>query len=181
MDKLEVEFLLKVYSPAITKIIKDNVKFYRFSETIKWHFCCLEDISIFANCDRKTKNISINLNAVYDSYLNNDKNTIEYFILHEIRHIFQNLMIKDYIKGKYIPIESEIVKKWKYESENYITSCNSEGNENSKYFMQDCEMDAYAFSLAVMKYKYDDISSLYVPPIYGIEFYKIVDSWIKTF
>jgi len=45
---------------------------------------------------------------------------------------------------------------------------------NDDYFKQDIEMDAYAFALAVMQYKYGTID-LYIPPIYGKEFYEIVD------
>ena len=46
---------------------------------------------------------------------------------------------------------------------------------------EDSEMDAFAFSLAVMKYKYKDVSTLFVPKCYGAEFFEIVDSWINTF
>ena len=75
----------------------------------------------------------------------------------------------------------EFVKKWKYEGDHYIASCDNDGNENQAYFLQDSEMDAYAYSYAIMKYKYNDVSKLYVPPIYDEKFYEIVDMWIKTF
>ena len=42
-------------------------------------------------------------------------------------------------------------------------------------------MDAYAFSFAVMKYKYGDVSNLFIPSSYGSEFYDIVNKWIELF
>ena len=100
--------------------------------------------------------------------------------MHEIRHLFQNELIVDYRNGKEGPICKEIIEKWIYESEHYIKASDSEGNENPSYFLQDLEMDAYAFSYAVMKHKYGNLN-LYVPPIYDDEFDNIVKDWIATF
>lgn len=54
-------------------------------------------------------------------------------------------------------------------------------NTETSYFMQDVEFDAYAFSLAVMKYKYHDTSDLYVPSLYGEDFYNVVNKWVDVF
>ena len=44
-------------------------------------------------------------------------------------------------------------------------------------------MDAYAFSLAVMKYKYDEkrIKHLYIPHQFGDDFWNKVNCWAKYF
>ena len=181
MKKEEFELLCKSYSPHIKRIIETNAKFYRYSETIKWGFGYDEDESIMAVCNRETNIITVNLKSVMISYNRDELRTVEYYLLHEIRHAFQHLIIKDYQAGIEIPIDEDIVEKWIFEGEHYIKSLDENGKENVNYFLQDSELDAYAFSLAVMKYKYKDVSNLYIPDIYGTDFYSIVDSWIETF
>ena len=89
--------------------------------------------------------------------------------------------MSDYKAGRDTSINPEIIKKWIDENENYIGVLNDDGSENPKYFKQDMEFDAYAFSYAVMKYKYGEISYLYKPNAYGEEFDKTVEDWCKTF
>lgn len=177
---MEFDLLCKEYAPIIKDLINKNVAFYRFKETIKWCFGLDEDISIVGSCNRKTDVITINLNAVIKAYIDKDLKTIEYFLLHEIRHVYQHLIIKDYESGLDIPIDKSIVEKWIYEGKNYTSAKDKEGNINTNYFLQDSEMDAYAFTYSVMKYKYGNID-VYIPPMYGSEFYSIVDEWIKAF
>ena len=181
MDKMDFDSLSKTFSPIIEKLITDNVRFFRFKETIKWCFEDDDDISIMAACNRKTNVISLNINSVVYSFNKGDLKTIEYYLLHEIRHVFQHLVINDYKKGLEIPIEEDIVKKWIFESENYVKSLDSNGNENPKYFLQDSEMDAYAYSYAVMKYKYINVDYLWVYKKYGDKFWNLVNDWIETF
>ncbi len=180
MEKEEFERLRKKYEPIVTDMIRSNSCFYRSSKMIKWRFDCDDNEAIIATYDRKNDLVSINLKSIARADSGSDLKIIEYFLLHEIRHLFQNELIVDYRNGKEGPICKEIIEKWIYESENYIKASDSEGNENSNYFLQDLEMDAYAFSYAVMKYKYGDLN-LYVPPIYGDEFNNIVNDWIASF
>ena len=181
MDKIEFVIYSKSFAPMITKIINDNVRFYRFNETIKWRFGYDEDIRIMAGCNRNSNLITINLKSIMEAYYAKDNLTIEYFLLHEIRHAFQNSIIANYKEGKEIPIDEEIVKSWIKEGQNYIKSCDEDGKENEQYFLQDSELDAYAFSFAVMKYKYKDVSNLFLPKVYGDNFFEIVTFWIETF
>lgn len=173
MEKEEFYLQWKAFTPVIKKIIEGNVRFYRYRETIKWTFDYDEDASIMATCNRKTNVITVNLKSVIISYNLDDLKNVEYYLLHEIRHVFQHSIIKDYKDGLDIPIDDEIVKKWINEGNNYIKPHDENGNENPKYFLQDSEMDAYAFSYSVMKYKYKNTSNLYVPPVYGNDFYDI--------
>lgn len=181
IEKEEFEMLSKAYAPIVAHIINGNVNFYRFNETIRWCFAYDENISIMASCNKNTNVVSINLKSFMNYYFNKDLKTIEYYLLHEIRHAFQHSIIADYKNGVDIPIDSSIVEKWISEGESYVTALDNNGNENKAYFLQDCEMDAYAFSYAVMKYKYGDVSELYVPNVYGNDFYKVVDDWVKAF
>lgn len=170
----------KLFSPMIKEIIDSNVKFYGFKETIRWCFVEETDISIFATCGNDNI-IRINLLSVIDSYSAGDIRQIEYFLLHEIRHTFQNIMINDFKSGKMTAVDSELIKIWIIEKEKYQLAVDDSGNENLDYFKQDIEMDAYAFSLAVMKYKYNDVSNLFIPSLYGSEFNDIVNKWIEMF
>ena len=99
MNKKEFNNLSKLYSPLITRIINDNVRFYRFKKTIKWCFVYKEELSLMAETDRKTNIISFNLNAINYSYLTDHIMDIEYYALHEIRRVFQHLIISSNISG----------------------------------------------------------------------------------
>lgn len=181
MTEEEFDKLSNLYSPLITKIINSNARFYGFNEKIRWCFTFKKEKSIMAETDRKTNIISFNINAINYSYLTGHVMDVEYYALHEIRHIFQHIVIKDYEEGKDIPIPKEIVEKWIKEQNNYVPSLDENGNENKGYFLQDIEMDAFAFSYAVMKYKYKNIDYLYVPPLYEKEFEEMVDEWLTCF
>lgn len=181
MKKEEFELQCKSFTPIIKELIDSNVRFYRYNETIKWKFGYDEDASIMAVCDRKTNVITLNLKSVIISYNSDGLRNVEYYLLHEIRHTFQHSIIKDYKEGLEIPIDKSFVEKWIYEGEHYVKSCDEHGNENPEYFLQDSEMDAYAYSLAVMKYKYINVSDLYIPEVYGKEFNEMVDSWLEAF
>ncbi|MDY3903817.1 MAG: hypothetical protein SO007_01320 [Candidatus Enteromonas sp.] len=180
MEKEEFGRLRKKYEPIITGIIRSNSCFYRSNKMITWRFGYDDNEAIIATYDRANDLISVNMKSFIRAYSENDLKTVEYFLLHEIRHLFQKELIVDYRNGKEGPICKEIIEKWIYESEHYIKASDSEGNENPNYFLQDLEMDAYAFSYAVMKYKYGDLN-LYTPPIYGDKFNNIVNDWIASF
>ena len=64
MDKWLFEALSIKYAHFITSLINDNVKFFRFRETIKWQFGFNERIAIFAWCNRITNILTINIASV---------------------------------------------------------------------------------------------------------------------
>ena len=181
---MDIEFLQELqnrYAPIISNLIASNINFYRFKKTIKWQFYYDERVSIFGYYSDKTDILSVNICFVDFAFKRQEPLQIEYFLLHEIRHVFQFLEISDFKEGKETCIDSEIIKKWISENENYCAALNEDGNENPAYFKQDMEFDAYAYSYAVMKYKYGDISYLYKPTRYGDEFDETVENWCKTF
>ena len=76
----------------------------------------------------------------------------------------------------------ELAREWSEEENNYAMALDKDGNENAEYFAQDMEMDAFAYSYAVMKYKYGEVEYLYIPKAYiNVEFDKIVAEWQETF
>ena len=89
--------------------------------------------------------------------------------------------MKEYKDNINKDISPYLIEKWIYEGEHYIKSLDKNGNENPKYFEQASELDAYAFSYALMKHKYKDADSLYVPKYYGNEFHSIVNDWLVYF
>ena len=111
------EILRVKYTPLITSIINDNVKYFRFRETIKWQFGFDEQIAIFACCDRKTKILIINIAAVDYAIRINEPLQIEYFVLHEIRHIYQYMEIDDCINSSSDCNNPELAQKWAKELE----------------------------------------------------------------
>ena len=182
MNQELFDLMQQMYSPLIRDIINSNVRFYRTNQTIKWQFGYDDRVSIFACCNRQTNILTVNIKAVDSAYRENEPLQIEYFLLHEIRHIYQHLEIEDFRKNPSKCCNSELAKKWAEEEKSYITALDSNGGENEGYFTQDMEMYAYAYAFAVMKYKYGEIKYLYVPDAYkNGEFNNIVGEWIEAF
>lgn len=182
IEKELFELLRQQYSPVISYIINSNVRFYRTNQTIQWRFDYDERVAIFACCDKKTNIVTVNIAAVDFSFQQNEPLHIEYFLLHEIRHIYQHLEIEDYRNDPTKCNNAELAKKWSEEEDNYVTALNKEGKENTDYFLQDMEMDAFAYAYAVMKYKYGEVKYLYLPEVYhNDEFDKIVNEWQVAF
>ena len=87
IDKETFDYLQNIYAPVISNIINSNVRFYRTNQTIKWQFGFDERVAIFAACDRKTNILTVNIASVDFSFKRKEPLHIEYFLLHEIRHI----------------------------------------------------------------------------------------------
>ncbi len=183
MDKEYFEILRKHYAPMIEKIINSNVDFYRTNQTIRWNFGHDKRCEIFGACDRKTNVITLNIESVHSAIQQNEPLQIEYFLLHEIRHIYQRLEIEDFKQNPAKCNNADLARKWSEEEANYIAALNKDDKENAGYFQQDMELDAYAYAFAVMKYKYGEIPYLYVPKAYEGEskFSQIVCEWLQAF
>lgn len=70
-----------------------------------------------------------------------------------MRHVYQHIEIEKY-KTHSNECSSKYIERWIQEGNSYIQSLDGNGNENIDYFKQDCELDAYVFSYALMHYKY---------------------------
>ena len=186
MEKETLNKLSEQYSPLIKWLIESNQIYTNIHTPIKWMFGWDENLAITAAVDRKTNILSVNVLFVDDAYKNNRIFEIEYFLLHEMRHIYQHNQIELY-KNNEQTIDPKYIELWIKEGQNYVKSLDKNGNENIEYFKQDCELDAYAFSYAIMHHKYQGIydSTLWLPDIYKnelkAEFDSAVDDFLKSF
>ena len=182
MNKKNFEVLSDKYRKPIINIIDSDVKYTNIDETIKWTFGWDNDPAITATVNRKTNVLSINVVFVDRSYNDNRLFDLEYFLLHEMRHVYQNIQIKKYKENNH-ELDSHYIEKWIKEGDCYIKSVDQAGHVNDDYFRQDCELDAYAFSYAVMKYKYngryDD--ELFIPEIYKSELKEEYETAVEDF
>ena len=139
------------YTPIIEKLLAENEKFYQFPGKTEWRFVQNKDRAIIAYCD---KYLVININIVAIEYMEEVKQPLilEYYILHEIRHKYQRMCVRN---NEPIPP----VGKWRYEFENYVNMNQS----IDAYYSQSIEFDAFAFSYAVMLYKYGKIDYINPP------------------
>ena len=182
IDEQKFNSLVLKYSPIIKSIIDSNVKYYRTNQVIKWKFGYDDRVAMVALCDKKNNVITLNIASVDFSFSINEPLQIEYFLLHEIRHIYQYLEIQTYIQEPSKCNNYELAKKWFEESNNYAPPVDKKNNENILYYKQDMEMDAFAYSYAVMLYKYGKINYLEIPKVYqNEEFESIVNSWLNVF
>jgi len=172
LEKLKIE-----YEPIIKGIINDNVKFYQFTQEVKWQYIYNEDFSLIASCDNNLV-VNINISAIAFMQKVHQPLMLEFFILHEIRHLFQRLFIlqyhskpNDYNYGKAV--------QWLAEFNHYV----SLNEDRNRYYYQSIEFDAYAFSYAVMLYKYGKVDYIVAPTIYDNDevFYSVVDRFISHF
>ena len=150
---------------------------------IKWCFGYDDNPKITAVVNRKTNTISVNILFVDEAYTYNRIYEIEYFLLHEMGHIYQHLQIEKYKNKGITVVDPKYVELWTKEGNDYIKSLDKDGNENIEYFKQDCELDAYAFSFAVMHLKYKGIydSKLLIPEIYKKELKEEFASAVNEF
>ena len=89
MDESELKLLSTSYAPIIKSLIEKDAKFFMFKETIKRGCNYGEESEVMAAVGNDNI-VHINLFSVMNYYLSGDLYTIEYFLLHEIRHIFQH-------------------------------------------------------------------------------------------
>lgn len=180
MDGSTLNKLSHKYKDYINHFFIENAKYRNFNETIHWCFCYNEDLSISATTNRKINLILINYKWFIYCYSNKKDYEIEYFLIHETRHIFQHLIIKDFNNSVETEIPEEIIKKWIMEGENYIRVKDDNGEVNNNYFRQDVELDAFAYSFALMSFKYKGKydSLLYVDDIYKNELKDVFDGLV---
>lgn len=178
----QIKQLTAKYSPLVKWLFESNQICTNIDETIRWCLVWDDNTAITAAVNRTTNVISVNLAFINEAYNSNKIYDIEHFLLHEMRHVYQHIQIKKY-ESKENTVGEEYIKQWIKESNSYIPSIDKEGKENVGYSKQDCELDAYAFSFAIMHIKYHDMydSLLYMPEIYKNELKEEFDSALKDF
>lgn len=169
---LEIKF-----KPIIQKLLDDNKKFYGFENQINWSFFVNKDIGLIATNNSKLE-LKVNIVAVDFAYKNKEPLMIEFFILHEIRHIYQRFFANLLNAGNCPNIELATI--YKNEFANY---CNIYQNREV-YYSQQIEFEAFVFSYSVIKYKYGNVDYIQYPSFYdeqNVDINKYVNNWLKIF
>lgn len=167
---------IEKYKPFIQKIIDSNVNFYGFENKIEWEFFENNNIACvgIAKADLK---LYININSVIHAIEINEPLQIEYFILHEIRHIYQRRYVIMYKTDQIHCPNPELAKTYDYEFRNYIKP-----DKLDQYYMQQIEFEAFLFSYSVMLYKYGNINYIQLPKyLESLGVQKYINSWISIF
>lgn len=182
ISKAQIKQLTTKYSPLVKWLFESNQIYTNIDETIRWFLVWDDNTAITAAVNRKTNIIRVNLAFINEAYNSNRIYDIEHFLLHEMRHVYQHIQIKK-SENKENTVGDKYIERWIKEGSSYISSVDKEGKENIDYFKQDCELDAYAFSFAIMHIKYHGMydSLLYMPEIYKNELKEEFDSAVKDF
>jgi len=106
------------------------------------------------NSDERTINAVFNpelyVIAFNENWLDTVENNLEVMVtcFHESRHAFQYNVINGLYKGEDI-IDLDIIKQWKQEFKSYHSGSGAP-SKDSKYLVQDIEIDAIAFAHKMM-------------------------------
>ena len=179
-DNQSVEMLMYQYTPVIDFIIVSNERFYGITDPIKWKFTFNESLALAAHYEKNEKGIVINIAFVDFAFFQREPYQVEFFILHEIRHWYQDSEMDKYKTDPTKCDNPVLAEQWLKETDNYVKP--SVGEKNANYYAQDMEEDAYAFAYAVVSYKYGKGLPHLVPRAYENEaFFKRVDTLIEQF
>lgn len=171
----------------MTEIIEKNRRYYPvelLQKKIKWCFVYDANLGNFAHYSGTKDLIYLNILSVADALENGEGANIEFFLLHEIRHMYQNLAIDKYKKEGKCLLGEEYINRWIKEKKKYLRATDEKGNLNLNHFKQDIEKDAYAFACGVLYDKYNSLPDyLFIKreKIYNQEFYNIVEGWAECF
>ena len=177
------EELVKKYTPDIKKIMYDSQRFFRFGQGVRWKFDFTENPGYVASYNRNEDGIHVNIRSVHLANERKEPLSIEFYLLHELRHRFQWLVVRTSDRGGEVGAYSEEAKVWKKEWADYKKPVSRDEKSLAEYFKQSLEVDAYIYAYAVMQYKYGDVSYLKacVPTCYGKDFYEKADEWCQRF
>ena len=172
------EQLKSKYAPIVQQIIDNNSIYYRFEAPVRWEF--FEDQHV-ANT-AYTNNAGIKINILYVDFAYTVKKEplqVEYFILHEIRHLFQKISVLSCTQQN-APM-NPLTERWKVEFENYLPP----QINTAEYYEQMIEFDAFAFSYSLMLFKYGPVPYIQ-PPQFYIENYPdvfkfAIDKYLQNF
>ena len=165
------------FKPIIQKLIEENQRFYGFNTQIKWSFFTNEDICLVAT-NTSNLELKINIIAVDFAYKNSQPIMVEFYILHEMRHIYQRFLANLLNTNKCPNIQLATI--YKNEFSNY---CNIYQNREI-YYSQQIEFEAFMFSYSVIKYKYGNVDYIHYPSFYdeqNVDVNKYINSWLQIF
>lgn len=82
-----------------------------------------------------------------------DSDDIPFFLIHEMRHVYQLEQINKYGNEKAVLESPELIKKWAYEWKHYIHNL-GDPVSRKKNLAQEIEMNANGFSMALLILKH---------------------------
>ena len=178
MDTVTLDEMAKKYYPILNHIVKQNKKFYCFSNDVHIRLFFNENPAIVAKCNRANGIIDVNILAVNIAYqLENKPLIIEWYLLHEIRHLYQHFCTDLLLHDPLNCPDTNFAMRCKDNFDNYINPEDSNGNIDSQYCHQFIEFDAFVFSYSVMCLKYGELEYLRrsLPKALGEEFFYAVE------
>ncbi len=177
------EELVKKYTPVIEKIMADSLRFFRFGQGVRWKFDFLENLAYRAHYNYNEDGVHVNIYSVHFANERNEPLSIEFWLLHELRHRFQRFIVRAGDRGGDVGADIEEAKIWKNEWADYKKPVSRDEKSLAEYSKQSVEFDANVYAYAVMQYKYGDIPYLKdcIPKCYGKGFYKKADEWCQWF
>lgn len=163
------------YEQIVRDVIDSDVKFFGFDNKVEWEFFEDPSVEYAAKTDSSFK-LYININSVKYAYEIDQPLQTELFILHEIRHIYQSRFLLSYKTGANCP-NPELAQVYEWEFNHYVLPSDKEG-----YYSQQTEFEAFAFSHAVMLYKYGEIHYLEPPSfLKSLGIQRHIDKWLDIF
>ncbi len=179
----QFEYFSQLYKDCIQDMLCQNMPFFKFRKQPVWGFMFNECCAVLGTTNKATNTVNLNIAAIDFAFRHGQPLVIEQFALHEFRHLYQFGEIESYSQGNYDGTESiDKIQRWARGYEQYIGPKTSGENTVKEYYDQDLEFDAFTFSYAVMKFKYNELPSyIEVPKYYVGKYEPLVDEWIKVF
>lgn len=183
ITKEQFEYLSNLYKNWIQDMLSQNMPFFKFRQHPVWGFMFDKRIAVLGVTNKESNTVSFNIAAIDFAFRTNQPLVIEQFALHEFRHLYQFGEIESYNNGNYDGAENiDKVKRWAYEHEHYIGLENNGTSTVNQYYDQDLEFDAFTFSYAAMRFKYNSLPEYIEMPKYYIGKYEaIAQEWDKKF
>lgn len=105
------------------------------------------------NCPSVTNGTKITFNKAWIEAGLPNSDDVPFFLIHELRHIYQHDQITKYESGLTTQESERIIKRWKHEWENYIPNL-GDSQSRARNLSQEIEKDANGYSMALLILKH---------------------------
>jgi len=171
---------LKPYMNFVEKILSDDKEYILADDRVGLSFCKDTNMGYIGRYDRSEDIVYVNLYAI-NFYVNqiNEPYTIENFLIHELHHKYQYKCVSLYENNSKECADLDYARKCKESFDSYVTP----EQDKDKYHMQFVELDAFAYTYAIMCLKYGKVDYLKPPAILvkNVEFNERVSFYQEFF
>lgn len=167
MDNM-IDYLIAKYNNTIINIIMDMQNLFpNFKGPVQYDFFINEDCSITGYYSKEVDCLRLNLFFI-DFGFERIKQPYEIikFIIHELRHRYQHIAIKDYYNGLCDYESEETILSWEKSFKEYSGLRPRDKESEINYYNQSIELDAFAFSHAAIIELYGDEVETNIPEYY---------------